>query len=113
MVRNADALGDRAGVHVTVIDVPAFLRDFQIPAAGEFGHALLKRLGLNQILDYCQSRMFVSRACQEITLRTRSAASPRLKVPEPRLNLGLRIKQWIDGGEGVKSLPFEVRIQCD
>ena len=43
MVRNADALGDRAGVHVTVIDVPAFLGGIGRAAAGELGHARLKR----------------------------------------------------------------------
>jgi hypothetical protein len=30
-------------VHVTVIDVPAFLGDFRIAAAGELGHAPSKR----------------------------------------------------------------------
>jgi hypothetical protein len=39
VMRNSDALGDRAGLHVTIVDVPAFLAGFQIAAAGEFGHA--------------------------------------------------------------------------
>jgi len=42
MVRNADADCYRADVHVAIIDVPAVLA-FEIAAAGEGGHALLKR----------------------------------------------------------------------
>jgi hypothetical protein len=42
MVRLAGALRDRAGVHVAVVDVPAVLA-LGIAAAGEGGHALLKR----------------------------------------------------------------------
>src|SRR6266704_3512315 len=40
--RVADASRDRADAHVTVIDVPA-IWPFGIPAAGEGGHAALKR----------------------------------------------------------------------
>jgi hypothetical protein len=43
--RNADALGDRADVDVSVVDVSAFILRFEIAAAGEGGHALLKRSG--------------------------------------------------------------------
>jgi hypothetical protein len=39
----ADALHDGAGVHVAIVDAPAFLREVTIVAAGEGGHALLKR----------------------------------------------------------------------
>jgi hypothetical protein len=39
----AGADRDRAGVDIAVIDVPAFLADFRISAAGEFGHTPLKR----------------------------------------------------------------------
>jgi hypothetical protein len=42
VVRIADASCDRADAHVTVIDVPA-IWPFRIPAAGERGHAALKR----------------------------------------------------------------------
>ena len=35
----ADALGDRAGVHVSIIDTPAFLREATVAAAGEGRHA--------------------------------------------------------------------------
>jgi hypothetical protein len=41
-VRLAGATRDRADVYIAEIDVPAVLA-FGIPAAGEFGHALLKR----------------------------------------------------------------------
>ena len=41
--RNADTLGDRAGADIAIIDVPAFVGGFEIAAAGERGHALLKR----------------------------------------------------------------------
>jgi hypothetical protein len=34
---------DRADAHVTVVDVPAFLAGIGRSAAGEFGHAALKR----------------------------------------------------------------------
>jgi hypothetical protein len=40
---NARANFDRAGVDVAPIDVPAFLRGISRSAAGEFGHAPLKR----------------------------------------------------------------------
>src|SRR6266481_3458325 len=40
--RVADASCDRADTHVTVIDVPA-IWPFGVPAAGEGGHAALKR----------------------------------------------------------------------
>jgi hypothetical protein len=43
IVRIADALGNRAGMNVAVIDVPAFLSVLYGSAAGEFGHAALKR----------------------------------------------------------------------
>jgi hypothetical protein len=43
IVRIADALGDRTGVHIPVIDVPAFLAGFRTSASGELGHAALKR----------------------------------------------------------------------
>jgi hypothetical protein len=43
IMRVAGADCDRADVHVTVVDVPAFLEDFRIAAAGERGHAPLKR----------------------------------------------------------------------
>jgi hypothetical protein len=39
----ASADRDRAGVHIPVVDVPAFLAGISRSAAGEFGHALLKR----------------------------------------------------------------------
>ena len=42
---NADPLRDRADADVAVIDVPAFILGFGIAAAGEGGHALLKRSG--------------------------------------------------------------------
>ena len=38
---NADPLGDRAGLDVAIIDVPAFVGGFEISAAGEGGHAPL------------------------------------------------------------------------
>jgi hypothetical protein len=34
---------DRAGVHIPVVDVPAFLAGISRSAAGELGHAPLKR----------------------------------------------------------------------
>jgi hypothetical protein len=37
---NADR--DSAGVHVTIVDVPAFFADFWIAAAREVGHVSLK-----------------------------------------------------------------------
>jgi hypothetical protein len=43
VMRNAGAHRDRAGLHVPVIDVPAFLAGMGRSAAGEGGHALLKR----------------------------------------------------------------------
>jgi hypothetical protein len=39
----AGADRDRAGVDIAVIDVPAFLAGFGRSAAGELGHAALKR----------------------------------------------------------------------
>jgi hypothetical protein len=42
----ADALNDRAGVNVAVIDVPAFLAVLWRSAAGEGGHVPLKRESL-------------------------------------------------------------------
>jgi hypothetical protein len=41
--RNADSLGDSAGADVAVKDVPAFVLGFEVSAAGELGHVLLKR----------------------------------------------------------------------
>jgi hypothetical protein len=41
--RVADASCDGADAHVTIIDVPAFLAGVSRSAAGEFGHAPLKR----------------------------------------------------------------------
>jgi hypothetical protein len=50
---NAGADRDRADMHIAVIDVPAFLVDFGIAAAREFGHALLKRAAtFKQIIPY-------------------------------------------------------------
>jgi hypothetical protein len=43
IVRDAAAERDGADVHIAVIDVPAFLSGFVVAAAGESGHALLKR----------------------------------------------------------------------
>jgi hypothetical protein len=40
---NASANLDRADMHITEIDVPAFLAGVSRSAAGEFGHAPLKR----------------------------------------------------------------------
>ena len=37
--RNADPLGDRADADVAVIDVPGFVLNVDILAAGESGHA--------------------------------------------------------------------------
>jgi hypothetical protein len=39
--RIADALGDRTGVDVAVIDQPAFLASVVVAAAGEVGHATM------------------------------------------------------------------------
>jgi hypothetical protein len=39
----ADALRDRADVHVAVVDQPAIFASVVVGAAGEDGHALLKR----------------------------------------------------------------------
>jgi hypothetical protein len=36
--RNADPLGDRAGVDIAIVDVPAFVLGFEVSAAGEGGH---------------------------------------------------------------------------
>jgi hypothetical protein len=36
--RVSDTLADRADIHVTVIDAPAFLREVMNAAAGEGGH---------------------------------------------------------------------------
>ena len=36
--RDADTLGDRAGAHVAIVDVPAFVLGVEIAAAGERGH---------------------------------------------------------------------------
>jgi hypothetical protein len=47
VVRVARALRDRANVHIAIIDEPAFLADVRIEAAGEGGHAPLKR-GLSE-----------------------------------------------------------------
>jgi len=38
IVRIADALGDRAGVDIAIVDVPAFLSVVCGSAAGEGGH---------------------------------------------------------------------------
>jgi hypothetical protein len=64
IMRVAGADRDRADVQVTVVDVPAFV-DFRIAAAGESGHALLKRgpnapaiaqnVGLRRSGPYCAS----------------------------------------------------------
>jgi hypothetical protein len=43
IMRVAAADRDRADAHVTIVDVPAFLRGSGRSAAGEFGHAALKR----------------------------------------------------------------------
>src|SRR6266581_28220 len=43
IMRVAGADRDRAGVHIAVVDVPAFLAGFSQSAAGELGHAALKR----------------------------------------------------------------------
>jgi len=43
IVRNAGADFDRAGVDIAIINAPAFLRRIGITAAGEGGHAALKR----------------------------------------------------------------------
>jgi hypothetical protein len=58
MVRNAGADLDRAGVDVAPIDVPAFLRRIGIAAAGEGGHAALKRsqrVAANRPTDWCEA----------------------------------------------------------
>ena len=39
IMRDAAADRDRAGVHVTIVDVPAFLTGIGRSAAGEFGHS--------------------------------------------------------------------------
>jgi hypothetical protein len=43
IIRIAAADRDRADAHVTIVDVPAFLAGVSRSAAGEFGHAPLKR----------------------------------------------------------------------
>jgi len=43
VMRTTGADRDRAGVHVTIVDVPAFLRGIRIATAGKFGHVILKR----------------------------------------------------------------------
>jgi hypothetical protein len=43
LIRIAAADRDRADAHVTIVDVPAFLAGISRSAAGEFGHAPLKR----------------------------------------------------------------------
>jgi hypothetical protein len=58
IVRNAGADLDRAGVNVAPIDVPAFLRRIGITAAGEGGHAALKRsqrAAANRPTDWCEA----------------------------------------------------------
>lgn len=53
MMRNTSAECDGAEAHVTVVDVPAFVRGFQIASAGKFGHGLLKRsIGGQAILPH-------------------------------------------------------------
>ncbi len=42
MRRHAGAERDRADAHVTVIDVPAFIRGIERAAAGEGGHVGIK-----------------------------------------------------------------------
>jgi hypothetical protein len=65
----AEALGDRAGVDIAIVDQPAFLADFQKATAAELGHALLKRgpkgesnrpIGLRALQSYYRSRVFKS-----------------------------------------------------
>jgi len=66
-VRIAGTDRDGAGVDIAVIDVPAFLAGFGISAAGEFGHALLKRGAPHAVV-------------------TESQSNPRLNVPSEEGN---------------------------
>jgi hypothetical protein len=46
VVRDASALADPSCAHIAVEDLPALLAGFRIAAAGEGGHAALKRGGV-------------------------------------------------------------------
>jgi hypothetical protein len=52
VVRIADALGDRPGVDVAIVDQPAFLTVISGPAAGEGGHTPLKRRREQRAISY-------------------------------------------------------------
>jgi hypothetical protein len=50
-MRDAGADRDRPGVHVAIVDVPAFLAGVFRLAEGELGHAPLKRSTAGQAID--------------------------------------------------------------
>jgi hypothetical protein len=75
IMRNADADRDRADLNVAIVDVPAFLAGMGRSAAGEGGHALLKRDLSGQAINLRAKRGRSRRifGC----IRTRSAEKKR------------------------------------
>src|SRR5260370_35227198 len=69
IVRNAGADGDRAGVDVAIIDVPAVLA-FWVAAAGEGGH------GAIEAPARCQNNTATDGACGQPGHRTDPGAVP-------------------------------------
>ena len=71
VVRIPDAFGNGADVHVTIVDVPAFLTGIDRSAAGEFGHSALKR-GLSG--SALVSGPVVSRGCSVKAMKRNGSA---------------------------------------